>query len=99
MLVIIYSNVFGRKNQIAALLRNKIKTGILEEIHVQHMFKILLVVAMEYSSAILELSSICLKSYEPAVADFGVILYETAFKSYNFYLRQNVVSNFYFSHD
>lgn len=92
MLIIIYSNVFGRKTQMATLMRNKIKAGILEETHVQHFFKILLVVAVEHSSAILELASIFLKSYEVAIADFGAALYEESFTNYSFYLRQNVVS-------
>lgn len=76
---------------MAALMRNKIKAGVLEATHVEEFFKILLVVAVEYSSAVLELASIFLKSYEPVIADFGAAIYEAAFTNYSFYLRQNVV--------
>ncbi|KAL0275666.1 UNVERIFIED_CONTAM: hypothetical protein PYX00_003456 [Menopon gallinae] len=92
MLIIIYGNVFGRKNQIAALLRNKIKALVVTEVHVQQAFKILPVVLMECSSAVVELASIFLKSFETVVTDFAGILFEAAFSNFTSFLRQNVIS-------
>lgn len=92
MLIIIYGNVFGRKNQIASLFRNKIKALVITEAHILQTFKILPVVLVECSSAVVELASIFLKSFETVVTDFAGLLFEASFSHFTSFIRQNVVS-------
>ncbi|XP_076972690.1 Fanconi anemia group D2 protein isoform X3 [Tamandua tetradactyla] len=91
MLLIIYSTNNQTKKSIERVLRNKVRSGHIQEQLLQHTFCILSLVLKDICPSILLLAQSLLHSLDQSVISFGSLLYKYAFKFFDTYCQQEVV--------
>ncbi|XP_063486432.1 Fanconi anemia group D2 protein isoform X9 [Symphalangus syndactylus] len=91
MLFIIYSTNTQTKKYIERVLRNKIRSGCIQEQLLQSTFSIHYLVLKDMCSSILSLAQSLLHSPDQSIISFGSLLYKYAFKFFDTYCQQEVV--------
>ncbi|ELW63491.1 Fanconi anemia group D2 protein [Tupaia chinensis] len=91
MLLIIYSTNTQTKKYIERVLRNKIRSGCIEDQLLQGTFYIHYTVLKDICPSILSLAQSLLHSLDPNTMSFGSLLYKYAFRFFDTYCQQEVV--------
>uniref|UniRef100_A0A2I3TXL5 FA complementation group D2 n=1 Tax=Pan troglodytes TaxID=9598 RepID=A0A2I3TXL5_PANTR len=91
MLFIIYSTNTQTKKYIERVLRNKIRSGCIQEQLLQSTFSVHYLVLKDMCSSILSLAQSLLHSLDQSIISFGSLLYKYAFKFFDTYCQQEVV--------
>nr|XP_012327323.1 Fanconi anemia group D2 protein isoform X3 [Aotus nancymaae] len=91
MLFIIYSTNIQTKKYIERVLRNKIRSGCIQEQLLQSTFSVHYLVLKDMCSSILSLAQSLLHSLDQSMISFGSLLYKYAFKFFDTYCQQEVV--------
>uniref|UniRef100_A0A2K5HQN0 FA complementation group D2 n=1 Tax=Colobus angolensis palliatus TaxID=336983 RepID=A0A2K5HQN0_COLAP len=91
MLFIIYSTNIQTKKYIERVLRNKIRSGYIQEQLLQSTFSVHYLVLKDMCSSILSLAQSLLHSLDQSIISFGSLLYKYAFKFFDTYCQQEVV--------
>ncbi|ELK07869.1 Fanconi anemia group D2 protein isoform X1 [Pteropus alecto] len=92
MLLIIYSTNTQTKKCIERVLRNKIRSGCFQEELLQSTFYIHYFVLKDFCPSILSLAQNLLHSLDQSIILFGSLLYKYAFKFFDTYCQQEVIS-------
>ncbi|KAM9324354.1 Fanconi anemia group D2 protein [Gastrophryne carolinensis] len=92
VLLILYSTNVNSKKQVERVLRNKIRSGFINDRLLQCAFKSHTPVLMAYFPSILSLAQTLLRSPEPAVGAFSSLLYKHAFQVFDRYCQQEMVA-------
>ncbi|XP_006872269.1 PREDICTED: Fanconi anemia group D2 protein [Chrysochloris asiatica] len=92
MLLIIYSTNVQTKKYIERVLRNKIRSGCLQEQLLKSTFYTHSLVLKDVCPSILSLAQSLFHSPDQSVNSFGSLLYKYAFKCFDTYCQQEVVS-------
>uniref|UniRef100_A0A8C8ZFJ8 FA complementation group D2 n=1 Tax=Prolemur simus TaxID=1328070 RepID=A0A8C8ZFJ8_PROSS len=91
MLLIIYSTNTQTKKYIERVLRNKIRSGCIQEQLLQSTFCIHHLVLKDVCPSILSLAQSLFHSLDQSIISFGSLLYKYAFKFFDTYCQQEVV--------
>uniref|UniRef100_A0A2K6PKU0 FA complementation group D2 n=1 Tax=Rhinopithecus roxellana TaxID=61622 RepID=A0A2K6PKU0_RHIRO len=91
MLFIIYSTNTQTKKYIERVLRNKIRSGYIQEQLLQSTFSVHYLVLKDMCSSVLSLAQSLLHSLDQSIISFGSLLYKYAFKFFDTYCQQEVV--------
>ncbi|XP_037657572.1 Fanconi anemia group D2 protein isoform X2 [Choloepus didactylus] len=91
MLLVIYSTNTQTKKSIERVLRNKVRSGCIQEQLLQSTFYILSSVLKDICPSILLLAQTLLHSLDQSVISFGSLLYKYTFKFFDTYCQQEVV--------
>ncbi|XP_074260905.1 Fanconi anemia group D2 protein isoform X3 [Saimiri boliviensis] len=91
MLFIIYSTNTQTKKYIERVLRNKIRSGCIQEQLLQSTLCVHYLVLKDMCSSILSLAQSLLHSLDQSIISFGSLLYKYAFKFFDTYCQQEVV--------
>ncbi|XP_042637588.1 Fanconi anemia group D2 protein [Orycteropus afer afer] len=91
MLLIIYSTNTQTKKYIERVLRNKIRSGCIQEQLLRNTFCTHSLVLKDVCPSILSLAQSLLHSPDQSVNSFGGLLYKYAFKFFDAYCQQEVV--------
>uniref|UniRef100_H0WGZ0 FA complementation group D2 n=1 Tax=Otolemur garnettii TaxID=30611 RepID=H0WGZ0_OTOGA len=91
MLLIIYSTNTQTKKCIERVLRNKIRSGFIEEQLLQSTFFIHYLVLKDMCPSILSLAQSLFHSFDQNIISFGSLLYKYSFKFFDTYCQQEVV--------
>uniref|UniRef100_A0A2I3FZF1 FA complementation group D2 n=1 Tax=Nomascus leucogenys TaxID=61853 RepID=A0A2I3FZF1_NOMLE len=87
MLFIIYSTNTQTKKYIERVLRNKIRSGCIQEQLLQSTFSVHYLVLKDMCSSILSLAQSLLHSLDQSIISFGSLLYKYAFKFFDTYCQ------------
>lgn len=93
LVLLVIHSLGTHKRSVETLFRNKIKCGDLNEDLLQITFRYLTEILKDYLPTLLVLSEILLRSYEPVISQFGSLMYQKSFISFDTCNRQEIIGN------
>ncbi|XP_048344483.1 Fanconi anemia group D2 protein [Sphaerodactylus townsendi] len=91
VLLIICATNAKNKKQIERVLRNKIRSGDMQEKLLQNAFRLHSQVMRDLFPAILSLAEIFLHAVDPCIVSFGSCMYKQAYATFDSYCQQEIV--------
>ncbi|XP_060096063.1 Fanconi anemia group D2 protein [Heteronotia binoei] len=91
ILLIIYATNVKNQKQIEKVLKNKIRSGCMQEQLLQNAFRDHSQVMRDFFPAILSVAEIFLHIMDPCVVSFGSCMYKQAYATFDSYCQQEIV--------